>query len=154
MTAPKFAGADWVARQGKTLSPFGVRVADILGQVYRGIYHMTDEVLKTDWSNTRLVVVGLGIHVEMATYDYNELTQLVFLCHAERIRLAIRGHGMSRLQLQFSPRTADGSFMARHPNLQEAVKDFFETYPEYAVKPAFHPIVIEDGVMRRVRTES
>lgn len=48
MTILKYAGADWMPWYWEsrriTPSPLGIKVADVLGQVFAGIYHVQDEV--------------------------------------------------------------------------------------------------------------
>src|SRR5688572_11573967 len=102
-TAPvKFSGADWLRSCGRELSPFGVEVADILGQVYRGIYHVSSRVLheRTDWrdpSRIEVVVSDSG----MSTHDFNHLTALVILCHDRCVRFSIEGCARNWLRLVF-----------------------------------------------------
>jgi len=128
-TPVKFSGADWLRDAArKELSPFGAEVADILGQVYRGIYHIRREVLhdRCDWRDPwriELVVSDSG----MSTHDFNHLTALVILCHDRCVRLAIEGCARNWLRLVFTRREGrDGSTYQNHPTLGEAVKSVRE----------------------------
>lgn len=93
---PQFSGADWLVdalkRQKKIVSPFGRRVADLLGQVVQGIYHVSTEVLEADWSRNDLVVLlaDSGWLSAIGTYDCNRMTTLVIGCHDACIRLEVR----------------------------------------------------------------
>jgi hypothetical protein len=61
--------AEWLRRQNKKLSPFGEQVADILGIVYRGIYHINDSVLDKSvaWDSEQLITVK--VKGTISTYD-------------------------------------------------------------------------------------
>lgn len=139
-TAVKFAGADWVRSMFKVpLSPLGEAVADILGQVYGGIYHVPMDYLKDiQWDHPHYIEVPIP-QSGLATFDGMHLTSLVTLCHDRCVRcqidtgtVVLRGestrtgrvtrHKVSCLQLSFSPRNREGRFSARHPTMEEAVE--------------------------------
>lgn len=104
-------GADWVRRNakiakassGKGMSGLGVLVANILGYVWRGIYHLDVSALsRVDWSNKQAIVyVHCG---SISTYDSKELTELVILAHDNMLRLEIEAATHGYLRLTFSPR--------------------------------------------------
>jgi hypothetical protein len=108
------------------LNDFQKKVVDIIGMFGGGIYNACIGE-KIDWN------YGRGIAViwkrELSTFDFNQLTLLVFLCHEARIRCDISGAGPSMLRLAFWQRTHDGDMAVRHPNLDEAVKQFREYLP-------------------------
>ena len=117
----KYAGADWLVKSYPDLkpSPLGLKVADILGMVWNGLYHMDPAQLKkTRWDDT--YCISINIMQSLATYDFNELTELVVLCHDQAIRLCISPH-MRYLQLLFHQRTREGQFNERHPTIEEAI---------------------------------
>ena len=117
----KYAGADWLIKSYPDLkpSPLGLKVADILGMVWNGLYHMdTKQLKKTRWDDTYRI--SIKIMQTLATFDFNELTELVVLCHDQAIRLSI-GPRMRYLELFFHQRTREGGFTARHPTIEEAV---------------------------------
>lgn len=71
-----YAGSEWISANAKTgsrpLSALGINVADALGFVYRGIYHLPMGVLvSADWSNGRTVAVS--VPADLCTWDGNEL---------------------------------------------------------------------------------
>lgn len=94
-SVPRFCGADWLEpalkRRGKTISPFGRRVADILGQVVQGIYHIEEEALAADWSRDYCVTLKVrgGYLGRVCTWDGNLMTILVVACHDAAVRLDI-----------------------------------------------------------------
>jgi len=116
------SGSDWLKSQ-KTLSPFGERVADLLGELYQGIYHIDREVLKADFSHSKHITVtvsdGRG---SFATFDSDLLTRLVLLAHEMGIRASVRAaaHGYLRLEFMHVDRT--GFFTDRHPTLEESLQ--------------------------------
>ena len=124
----RYEGADWVRsflkyrEPQKMLSEFGERVADLLGDVYLGIYHIPEaQLAKVEWDNTRCL--SLLISREFATYDGDDLTKLVILAHDRSIRVAIRAKTPRFVELLFHPREHGAKeFFKRHPTLEEAIK--------------------------------
>ena len=51
MTTARYAGAAWIrSALGRELSPLGAAVADLLGDVFAGIYHLDNaDLRKVDW---------------------------------------------------------------------------------------------------------
>jgi hypothetical protein len=128
----KFSGADWLRSCGKELSPFGVEVADILGQVYQGIYHLYSEVLhkRCEWSHNHWIEVVMhdSANSGLSTFDFNNLTALVILCHDRCVRLTIQAASHNYLRLLFHKRESrSGSTFSSHPTLEEAVHDIRES---------------------------
>lgn len=119
----KYAGADWVKYQYPKVSEFGCKVADILGQAYKGIYHIQKAVLnkKVRWESD--CWIEIVINRELSTYDGNELTVLVLLCHEQSIRLSVSGAAPGYLRLGFSPRkaTLNAPTWDRHPTIEQAI---------------------------------
>ena len=89
-----YAGSDWVksAFAPETISPLGEAVADFLGDVFEGIYHLNSKALqKVDWSNdTWIDFVFRG---SLATIDNDHLTRIVVLAHQRMLRVEIEGVG-------------------------------------------------------------
>ena len=118
----KYAGADWLECNGKRLSDFGREVADVLGQVFLGIYHIDRAVLRdnVDWQDSGRV--SITHNYGLATFDSSELTRLVVLCHDRAIRLEIEGCGPYRMRLIFHRRDARaGELWERHPEMEEHI---------------------------------
>ncbi len=131
----KYAGADWLPRRLRRhaagepkISPLGLLVADILGQVYRGIYHIDYGITltKPDWSDENFIEVN--VPQGLATYDGNELTALVIEAHEAPVRLEINAGGPRRLKLGFSPRSRKAvELWGRHPTIEQAVQEWRAT---------------------------
>lgn len=112
----------------ETLSGFQAKVMDILGMVGSGIYNAP-----IAWNGVQWKGWGGGIAVpwrhDLSTFDFANLTRLVFLGHEARIRVEIRPHAPGHLLLCFWPRTDTGRSSQRHPNLDEAVAEFRKYLP-------------------------
>jgi hypothetical protein len=144
-TLHQYAGAEWVRQNiayrkkredGKAhkvapvpyeMSEFGAVVANILGYVFRGIYHMDPSALnKVDWSRNWVKVKAYRGH-HLATWDGAELTELVLLCHHLCIRFSVSAEFGGRLCLNFHKRKRDtvvgeNRICEGHPTVEEAVE--------------------------------
>jgi len=103
------------------MSPLGRTVADVLGFVYRGIYHLPNSATyNTDWSDLRRIVVN--VPAELCTWDGNTLTQLVVVTHDMMLRMEVGPSGPRMIKLSFFQRMArDGDTSLRLPTLEEHV---------------------------------
>jgi hypothetical protein len=124
-----YAGAEWVQAnryvlRGRTMSPLGVRVADLLGYLFYGIYHLDGGALsKVEWDNERYMSINLRCG-DMATFDNDDLTRLVFLAHQFCLRCSVEAATIGMLRLRFHPRKREGGTGTRHPTLAQAVASF------------------------------
>lgn len=116
-------------RLPERLSEFQRKVCDILGMVGGGIYNAPIAHSTIDWDYGFHGVSVIWKH-GMATFDYNELTALVFLAHEARIRCQIESAGPRNLRLTFWQRVHEGDMARRHPNLDEAIERFRKYLPE------------------------
>ncbi len=117
----QYAGSDWLkCNKVANLSPFGERVADLLGYWVTGIYHL-DGIEKRDWSSCDMIEIT--VRTELSTFDYRNLTTLVLLAHRMAIRVAIIPAGRV-LKIRFSERQRTGSVFDRHPTIEEAIAEF------------------------------
>lgn len=124
-----YAGAGHLRGIGKPVSEAGARCADLLGWVFRGLYHL-EEAADADWSGP---MVEIDLRGSMATYDHSVLTRLVIAAHDMAIRVEIsaeeapfvdpdgRRFRAPALRLRLSPRGRDGGFWERHPPIEEAI---------------------------------
>lgn len=121
----EYSGAAWLEAGYKVkCSPVGWIAAEILGFVYRGLYHLPEASLaKPDWTNEHWVAVN--VPDGLATYDGSALTELVLLAHDLGVRLEIQQGGPGRLKLYFHARerrTGGTGVWSRHPTLEEAAE--------------------------------
>ncbi len=115
------------------LNRFQARAMDICGMVFGGIYNAPISWDLVEWSPS---AVHLPLrHGDMATWDYGNLSSLVFnlsslvfLCHEARIRGNLSVHGRGWM-LSFHVRSHEGRMAERHPDLAEAVADMAAYLP-------------------------
>ena len=137
----KYAGADWLKSNMKFLKPdmttvseLGCKVADLLGELYAGIYHLDNKTIeKVEWNNKSYIQVTIGWK-DWSTFDFDILTRLVFLAHHMAIRVDLTPVKYQYMRLLFHQRNRSGDIFHRHPTLDEAVASFKATVnlSEYA----------------------
>ena len=118
----KYSGADWLVKSYPNVKPsqLGLKVADILGFVYAGLYHMDmRELKKIKWNNP--YVIEVRIDCPLSTTDWEDLTFLVILCHDQAIRMSIMPN-MRTMKLLFHQRMREGIYSERHPTMEEAIQ--------------------------------
>ncbi|HKT85599.1 MAG TPA: hypothetical protein VJQ77_05885 [Novosphingobium sp.] len=114
------------------LSAFQAKVIDICGIVGGGIYNAPINWERVEWGGGGN---WSGMWVpwrdgRMATFDSYQLTNLVLLAHASRIRVEIQARAKGHMMLSFFQRSHEGSMMERHPSIDEAVAAFRAYLPE------------------------
>jgi hypothetical protein len=118
-----YAGASWIRRSlKKETSPLGEAVANLLGRVFLGIYHLPIRSLeKVDWINPLWIEIILG--QDLSTIDGCHLTALVVLAHDKMIRVSIEGVGPGYMRLRFHQRnTRTGSICEQCPTIEDHIK--------------------------------
>jgi hypothetical protein len=118
----QYAGSDWIESSFKVeLSPLGAKVANFLGDVFLGIYHLnTTSLRKVKWNNPDYIEVTIDQY--LSTFDGNNLTKIVVLAHHQLLRVSIQGLGPRYLRLAFHQRTSrDGHLYKRCPHLSDHV---------------------------------
>ena len=118
-----YSGAEWIKNNLKTeMSPLGETVANLLGHVFLGIYHLhTGALRNVDWSNNHHIqFIYRG---ELATFDFNSLTALVVFAHDEMMRVSIEGCGPDYMRLMFHQRKSrTGSICEKCPTIEKHIK--------------------------------
>lgn len=118
-----YAGHEWIEQSlKKKCSPLGAAVADLLGRVFLGIYHVDSKALgRVEWDNAHYVSVVL--YGDLATVDNNRLTLLVVLAHEAMMRVSLEGCGPKYIRAIFHQRkTREGSICDRCPTIDEHVQ--------------------------------
>jgi hypothetical protein len=115
----------WAAAPDK-LNPFQVRAINILGIVAGGIYNAPIAWKTFYWTPRTLICAW---HKGLGTFDFNELTTLVLLCHEARIRAYIAPLNHQHIEIMLNERAPTGDMAARHPNLDEMLADWREKFP-------------------------
>jgi hypothetical protein len=127
----EYAGYEWIERSmGKTLSPLGKNVADLLGEVFLGIYHLDHNALShVEWDDKDVIVYTLSYH-PLCTVDSDELTKLVIRAHDRMLRLSLKSVAPNRIQLMFHQRNREGDLYHRCPAMEEHLANIREHYGE------------------------
>ena len=117
-----YAGADWLQRQNRALaiSEFGGRVADTLGQVYCGLYHLSNTALfhkRTRWDDDTYIKV-----VTRGRLTQADLIALVEQCRQHSIHVEIDGASNGYMQLLFFSELATTGVEAETANKETSIK--------------------------------
>lgn len=144
----RYSGSDWLIKNmsyannrtmaQKEISQLGRDVADLLGELFYGIYHIDSKALdRVDWSNNHHIVISLG-YKSWSTVDDSTLTRLVFLAHHRALRVSIDAATHGYVRLMFHQRKRGNDSMRCHPTIDEALERFKATVsmPEYSEQSA------------------
>lgn len=114
-------GAVWLrGNLGVKTSNFGARVAHLLDRLAPGIHNVSPRSLeRAKWDDEHAIQITW--YGSLATYDSNQLTRLVLLCHDLSIRAEIEPCGPNYLRLRFGRRIRNGSLYEGHPTLTRAL---------------------------------
>jgi hypothetical protein len=97
--------------------PFEVRAEAVLAACFIGIHHCP-EIKKASDSWSTNIFSG-----QLSTFDYDQLTRLVFAAHKYCIRVSIHNSGPRLVKIIVSDRkTRVGGISERHPTLAEAIE--------------------------------
>lgn len=100
------------------LNAFQVRAFNILGIVGGCIYNCPIGWDSLIWNRRFIIAPWFD---SLATWDFQQLTRLVLLCHDARIRGSIEPCNNRYLQISLHERVAAGNIAVRHPSLAEAI---------------------------------
>lgn len=138
----KYSGSEWVEscysneNPPRKMSDFGRKVADLLGQVYQGIYHIERDILRADLSTPDYISLTLSAFRDYSNFDGSTLTMLVVMCHDAGIRFELQPAGPKYFRFLFHHRNCrTGSTTQRMPTIEEHIKMIRENYwlPELAM---------------------
>lgn len=119
----------WVPK-GQEPSEAGYRVADLLDIALGGLHHLDrNAASKADWTDPHFVALNWR-YPNLATFDGEVLTRLVFLAHDLCIRIEIDAAKARVPRLYFHPRHGrTGGFSARHPTLESQIESWRSNHP-------------------------
>ncbi len=126
-----YAGADWIQSALKReLSPLGEAVADLLGDVFTGIYHLdAKQLAKVEWDDNQSITVRL-YYQSLSTFDDENLTRLVVFAHDRMVRVSISAVAPKLLELMFHQRhTRTGGVWERMPTMETHLAAIRKYYP-------------------------
>jgi len=127
-----YSGAEWIKKSlRKDMSPLGEAVANLLGRIYLGIYHLSSQALnRVNWSDT--YCIEYTHYGDLSTVDFGNLTALVVFAHDKMIRVSIRGCGPGYLRMQFHQRNSrTGRLSERYPTIEDHIEKLRSS--EYAM---------------------
>ena len=131
----KYSGADWIEKSLKVsnMSPLGKEVADLLGDLFLGIYHLQSSTLnKVEWSRDSVIRVAIGTN--MATFDNDIITRLVVLSHDRMLRVEIVPCNFNYLVLLISKRTIrEGDCFDKMPTMENHIRLIRDAYAIKAI---------------------
>jgi len=140
----------WLRDAGVTeISPFGERVAELLGVWLAGIYHYHGAA-KLDWSNDAWF--ELRSHQALSTFDNQSLTRLVFLAHDLALRVEISPLSHQNLMIRIHPREhGPAEFHKRHPTIEQALAAWRERTMPVAPPAADRELLAARQLIRLLR---
>jgi hypothetical protein len=100
----------------------------VLDITYRGRHHLPSGGRNvTVHRNGNWTYLEANVIAQLATFDYDELSRLVFAAHDYCVRVEIAQSGRGMVKLLLHPRnTREGSTMVRHPGLTDAYTAYKE----------------------------
>lgn len=131
MNKSEYAGAEWLREQRRDIapSPLGEEVAEAMGEIWQGLYHLPPHSIeKTKWDDPYVICVN--IRGSLATTDFNQLTRLVFIAHDRCLRLEICPSGPGLLRLMWHKRQRGGGVSKDHPTIEGALEKWRKYHPE------------------------
>lgn len=121
VTTQQYAGAEWVKalKHHPHMSPLGIAAANLLGDVFQGIYHIdTPQFRGVAWNDPNCITVP--INNSLCTVDFDHLTRLVVLAHDRMIRVDIQGQCAGWLRLLFHQRhSRTGERFERYETIED-----------------------------------
>lgn len=99
--------------------PFEERAESLLSRVFGGMHHVYS-LKKFAGPNAHWTCIHSGT---VATFDFDQLTRLVFAAHEYCVRVQISNGGPNSLKLWLHNRTGrEGNNYERHPDLATALE--------------------------------
>lgn len=113
-----------------TVSALGFVVAEVCYALVGGLHNWpTRRSLKrVDWTNAHYMEIVYG--GPLSTFDFDNLTRLVFLAHDHALRVELSGAAPGAIRLRFHQRRREGEIFERHPTIGRALKAWRRTHPD------------------------
>lgn len=91
-------------------------------EFYYGEHHIPNYKPKLYGSSGYSVIHDRG---DLATYDFNQLTRLVFMAHEKCIRVELTGYSSRKIRIAIWKRNGTEGNMSRiHPTIEDALAKF------------------------------
>lgn len=103
---------------------------DFFAVLYYGKHHFTSKIkpFGHGWS--------MNHYGDVASFDFNFLTRLVFLAHDRCIRTSIMQGGPGGVKIAIHQRVREGGMAERHPTINQALETWREKHPLSEEVPA------------------
>lgn len=106
---------------------------DFFGELFLGKHHIPGEVKPFGQGWAVSAYAGW-----LATFDFNNLTRLVFLCHDRCVRAELNQGAPGRVKISIWQRDSrDGDICERHPTIEQALADWRKRYPSETLRTAW-----------------
>lgn len=89
-------------------------------EFYNGEHHIPNLIKKFGYSGYSVI----HDNGDLATYDFNQLTRLVFMAHEKCIRVSISGYSSRKIRIAIWKRERTGGMSKIHPTIEEALEKF------------------------------
>lgn len=89
-------------------------------EFYGGEHHFPKGGVK-QFGNGFCVIHDQG---DLATYDFDKLTRLVFMGHDKCMRVGVHPNAFKTLRIAIWKRQREGGMSSRHPTLEQAIESF------------------------------
>lgn len=93
-------------------------------QFYGGEHHFPNKI--KEWGNGW----SMNHNGELATFDYNQMSRLVIMCHDTAIRASIRQGAPGGVKICIWKREREGSWSKRHPNIEDQITEVRSHYSD------------------------
>lgn len=98
---------------------------EFLAIVYGGEHHIPGEIKEYGCGQSMVTQGG----ADLATYDFDTLTTLVFLAHDRCIRASVTAVGRTMVRIALWKREREGPMARRHPTLAGAIAEWRLHHP-------------------------
>jgi hypothetical protein len=113
-----------------TVSALGFVVAEVCYALVGGLHNWPARrsLKRVDWTNAHYMEIVYG--GPLSTFDFDNLTRLVFLAHDHALRVELSGAAPGAIRLRFHQRRREGDIFERHPTIGRALKAWRRTHPD------------------------
>lgn len=102
-------------------APFRERAEYVLSRTFRGLHHI--DAHRIQWERPSYKYCEYSTYMELATFDSDELTRLVYFAHEACVRATVTYSGPRMVKIQMWPRDGrEGSFSTCHPTIEQAIE--------------------------------
>jgi hypothetical protein len=113
----------WSGIPQSRLNEFNRRCIGILCNAFKtGVYNLNINWNKAEFAPRYSVFVLRN--ADIATFDFSQMSRLVFAAHDECVRICVSPRTFRHLEIMMHQRQRAGDMSRRHPTLENAISDF------------------------------